>query len=255
MQLTGSQGEVGILLAFVPSEELKCPGYAHVMVSNPQPGGGVSNSLTFRIFNSVPQIESITPVIVDLAAPADVIRVKGKNFLPDSVITLDGKNLKTRFISSIVLEANLDIADIKEPAKYPVTVTNPSPIRFTSNTVFLNLMDHESFQALSEHDALITAQADSENSTASLTGKILDTYKMPIEGVTIQIRNVKTLTDSNGKFTLSGVPSGKQHLMIHGETAKGNDHRPTIPLTVEIKPGIVNQMPDLPAPTEELEFC
>lgn len=231
------------LKALIPSEELLSPGYVPVSIMNPPPGGGLSNSLIFRIINPIPQIESIKPDTVALTAPPATIRVWGKNFLNNSTVNLNGKNLKTRFISSILLEADLDLSDIKTPAKYPVTVINPIPVSFTSNVVFLNVVEDESFisSTTKEDDS---KDDEAEKLTGKLTGRILNTHKEPVEGVTVQIKNIKAVTDSNGYFTLENVPSGKQHLMIHGSTAKEPDsHYPTIPLTINIMENTVNEMP------------
>ncbi len=230
------------LKAVVPSEELFAPGYVPISIINPLPGGGISNSLIFRIINPVPQVESITPDTVATTSPAINLQIRGKHFLPNSTIDLNGKNLKTKFISSILLEAMTDLTDIQAPAKYPVTVINPMPISLTSNVVFLTVVEDEALlPALKGKEGL---KSESKKTTGTLTGRILDTQKQPIEGVTIKVKNVETETDANGCFTLKDVPSGRQHLMIHGETAKKRDkHHPTIPLTVYLEPDRINEMP------------
>ena len=232
------------LKAIVPSEELLSSGDIPVSLMNPLPGGGTSNSLIFKIFNPLPQIESITPDAVALTQSSIALRVSGKNFLPNSVVSFNGKNLKTRFISSILLEAALDLSEIKTPSQYPVVVINPTPVSFTSNTVFLNIVTEDEYLQITAKGREEAKKDDLPKETGTLTGRILDTNKQPIEGVAVRIRNVKAETDANGYFTLNDVPSGKRHLMIHGETAKKKDgHHPTIPLTVYIEPNKINNMP------------
>jgi len=230
------------LKALVPSDELLSSRDVPVTVLNPKPGGGASNSALFRIINPVPRVESLTPDTVALTAPPTGIRVRGNNFLPGSVVNLSERNLKTRFISSILLEAELDLSGIKVPARYPVTVINPSPVSFTSNVVFLTAVEDET--GLSPLDAKEKQKEEAPKSTGALKGRILDTNKKPIQGVTVQIKNIKVRTDSQGYFQLDGVPSGKQHLMIHGSTASEPDsHYPTIPLTVYINENGMTDMP------------
>jgi YD repeat-containing protein len=230
------------LKALVPSEELLSPVDVPVTVLNPEPGGGVSNSLFFRIINPVPQIESLAPDAVALTAPPTELRIRGKNFLPNSFVNLNGKNLNTRFISSILLEAQLDLSGIKVPARYPVTVINPSPVSLTSNVAFLDVVEDETSLTLKKKE--VELKEKSEKTVGSLTGRILNTYKQPIEGVRVQIRSEKAETDAGGYFTLNDVPSGRQHLMIHGSTATDKDSKyPTIPLNVNIEADKINVMP------------
>lgn len=230
------------LKALVPSDELLSSRDVPVTVLNPGPRGGISNGLLFRIMNPVPQIESLAPDAVALTAPPAEIKIRGKNFLPGSIVNLNGRNLETKFISSILLSAQLDLSGIKVPARYPVTVINPSPVSLTSNVVFLTAVEDETGLSLMEEKD--KRKEESVKTTGTLKGRILNTQKQPIEGVEVRIKNLKTETDSGGYFTLNDVPSGKRHLMIHGETAKKKDkHHPTIPLTVDIEPDKINEMP------------
>jgi RHS repeat-associated protein len=230
------------LRALVPSDELFSPGDFPVSITNPSPGGGISNSLIFKIFNPMPKLEAISPETVALTAPSVTVRVMGKNFLPNSVINFNGQNMKTRFISSILLEVGIDLSGVVTPSQYPVTVINPTPVSFTSNPVFLTVVPEDEYnsKALKEE----AKKEVSDKTTGSLTGRILNTQKQPIEGVKVAIKNISAETDANGNFTLNSVPSGRQHLMIHGSTVKEKDsHYPTIPLTVNIEADKINPMP------------
>ena len=194
------------LKALIPSEELLSPGYVPVSIMNPPPGGGESNSLIFRIINPIPQIESIKPDTAALQGPPVDIRVRGINFLPNSIVNLNGRSLETKFISSILLEARADLKGIETPARYPVTVINPTPVSFTSNVVFLNVVEDESLIASPQKEGDEQEKEKTDKPTGALTGRILNTQKEPIEGVTVQIKNIKVVTDSNGYFTLENVP-------------------------------------------------
>lgn len=245
------------LQADVPSSELQMPRDVPVSVINPLPGGGASNSLIFKIYNLAPWVDYITPDTISLGHPelvsgSIILRVYGKNFMPVSTVNLNGNNLKTKFISSILLEAEVNPSEIKSLGKYAVVVINPSPWAFTSNVVYLNVVEDVTGTQIPATDTItqtptlqVTMSAQGKpNTTGTLTGRILDEHKKPIEGVTIKIKNVIAQTDANGYFRLENVPSGKQHLMIHGETAKdANSHHPTIPLTINIQADVINEMP------------
>ncbi|MBI5025146.1 MAG: carboxypeptidase-like regulatory domain-containing protein, partial [Nitrospirae bacterium] len=244
------------LKAIVPSEELSQPGDIPVNVINPSPGGGISNTLFFNILNPVPVIDSLTPDTVGLRSPPITLKVRGKNFLPSAVVNLNGTDLKTRFISSILLEAELNPPDLKSPGKYIVVVINKGYGISTSNPVWLNVVE-ELPSALSPQPSGIRDQKSDKHPASGighLTGRILNTRKQPIEGVTVQIKGIKAVTDANGYFTLENVPSGKQHLMIHGSGAiakyretphlrEKESYHPTIPLTVDIDADRIKEMP------------
>lgn len=229
------------LKALIPSEELLSPRDVPVTVMNPPPGGGISNSLIFKVINPAPRIESIKPYTVALTAPPAIIRVAGRNFLNGSIVNLNGKNLKTKFISSILLEADLDITDIKTPSKYPVAVINPIPVTLTSNIVFLNVVEDISLIPPSPEDGKLPEEFPKP--TGSLTGRILNTQQEPIEGVTIRTKDRMTETDANGYFLLENIPEGKNFLLLDGSTARDTiAYYPTIPTYVYIKAGEVNTL-------------
>ncbi len=246
------------LQADVPSSELQMPGDVPVSVINPSPGGGQSNTLTFSIYNPIPVLEYISPDTILLTPNNELrtlnselvtaFRVYGKNFMPLSIINLNGNNLKTKFISSILLEAEINSTVIQSSGKYPVVVINPSPGAYTSNPLYLNVVEDvtrletQDLRLQTQDSRLLTQEPQKQ--TGTLRGRILNTKKEPIEGVTVKIKNISTQTDSNGYFTLGNVPAGKRHLMIRGMTAKDiNSRYPTIPLTVNIQADMINEMP------------
>ncbi|MBI4655080.1 MAG: carboxypeptidase regulatory-like domain-containing protein, partial [Nitrospirae bacterium] len=237
------------LQADIPSSEFQIPRNVDVSVTNPPPGGGQSNMLTFSIYNPIPIIEYITPDSILLTGLPATIRIYGRNFMPQSVANLNGNNLKTKFISSILLEVEINSTVITSTGKYAVIVTTPPPGAFASNAVYLNVVEDVTgigypASDIQYQESGIMHQASANQSVGALTGRILNTNKEPIEGVTIKIKNISTTTDSNGYFTLENVPSGKQHLMIRGSTARHKDARyPTIPLTVNIQADMINEMP------------
>lgn len=227
------------LQAKISQQDLSSPGEVPVTVTNPPPGGGISSALTFKIYNPAPVLDSITPDAVPLTSDPKplTLRVNGRNFFNGSTATLNGINLRTRFISSILLEAEINPSDIKTVGRYTITVINPSPA-FASSPVYLDVVDEARLSA----KQMTMKSADGPPGT--LKGRILNTNKKPVVGATIKIKNISVQTDSNGNFMLNNVPSGKQHVMIHGETAMDAESRyPTIPLTINIEPGKINEMP------------
>lgn len=233
-----------LLSAFIPAEKLLMPGEVPVYVANPPPGGGVSNELTFKVLTPAPQLSAISPATVPSGGAAFTLRVEGKNFLPLAAINLSGKKLATNFVSSTVLEALVDASSISVRGSYPVSVTNNGSLNFTSNALSLTVASAEE-AALAAGSANGAAAASLE--TGSLEGRILNTGKKPLQGVTIKFKNQSVQTDSNGNFVFEGLPAGKRTLLIDGSTASEVGGRyPVLPIDAEVKANQRNAMPFTP---------
>ena len=123
-QLGSLFGSNELIKANIPAEQLLSPGNVPVSVTNPPPGGGASNELTFRILTPAPQLSGLSPGMVVRGGPAFTLKVEGKNFLPSAVVNFNGTTLKTNFVSSMVLEAAVDSSLIAARGNHPVSVTN-----------------------------------------------------------------------------------------------------------------------------------
>jgi hypothetical protein len=64
----------------------------------------------------------------------------------------------------------------------------------------------------------LSVKSDAADST-SLSGQLLRLNGLPLAKATIRIGGVSAKTDANGEFTLQGIPSGQQVLVIDGRTA------------------------------------
>ena len=247
---TRLQGNTG-LQADIPTPELQTPGNVDVSVISPQPGGGRSNTLTFKIYNPMPEVEYISPDTIYMDNLPVTVRVYGRNFLPSSEVIVNGEPYGARFISSILLETEIKPDDIKTPGKYPLVVMTPSPGTFTSGAAYLNVMENEPTDEETDTAAATVSTAPGAAAmkkraptTGTLTGRILNTQKEPVEGVTIKVKGISVTTDSDGYFMIKDVPSGRRVVLINGATARDKErHYPTIPLTVDISAGMINRIP------------
>jgi hypothetical protein len=220
----------------IPPSELHFPGNLSVAVTNPPPGGGVSNALKFEILTPMPQVSALRPDTVVREAGFH-LRVEGQNFLPVSTINFNGRQIKTIFLSSTVLEAAVASSQVATEGTYPVSVTNQGKTALTSSAVDLTVVSE-----LPEDDA-----ATANTAVGSLTGRILDTEMWPIAGVTMKIGNLRTRTNANGEFRLDGIPAGKRVVLMDGSTAQDAEgHFPTIPVTVDILANSLNSLPFQP---------
>lgn len=233
------------LKADILPDELIYPGDVTVSAVNPPPGGGESNPLTFRIQTPIPQIVRLNPDIIEIGKTG-VIRVEGKNFLPNAKALVNGIKVETYFVSSIALSAKVDASGIIESGLVKITVVNTGatssgPVSATSNALYLKLAPAAEVAAASEAAQILTQAAFLK--TGSLKGRILNTHKEPVENVTISYKGVSTKTDAKGNFVLNGVPEGRRTILVDGSTAIDRiGYYPTIPVTVEITGNTVNPM-------------
>lgn len=187
-----------------------------------------------------PELLATKPDKVALGTPSFKLRILGKNFLPKSYVTVNGTDLSTKFLSSTVLEAQVDQNILRAEGNYPVTVTNVGEITQKSNTLLLSVIPGAAFPGENPNN-------DAPINYGSLTGRILNTSMAPVAGATIRTKKVSAITNANGEFVLSNVPAGKRTVFLDGSTAKDKDgHYPTIPITVEIIAGIINPLPFQP---------
>ena len=243
-QLRSSFDNNELIRTDILAEHLLVPGDVPVSVTNPPPGGGISNELKFRILTPPPILSAISPSLVENGGSSFTLRVKGNSFLPSATVSIDGKKTDTNFISSTLLESTVDAALIATIGKFPITVTNSGTISFTSNSIPLTVASVEEIAQAVKKTVLESKPA---NLTGSLTGRILNTEMQPLRGVTIKVNELSTVTDDDGHFTLNNVPAGKRTVLIDGSTAaEVGGHYPTIPISVDIHAGLLNPMPFTP---------
>src|SRR5438132_63716 len=100
------------------ADQMTAGSYA-VVVTNPAPGGGTSNSVTFTVTAG-----TATPTLT----------ISGSGFLSSSSVTYNSVPHTATFVSASQLTISLTSADQATVGSYPVVVTNPSPGGGASNT-------------------------------------------------------------------------------------------------------------------------
>ncbi len=117
---------------------ISVPGTAAVQVFNPPPGGGLSNSVNFTVTpvtSPVPSITSVQPTAAKAAGTTFAVTVNGTNFVPTSVVTWNGNNRPTTFVSNDEVQGTIYSTDIQSPGTANLAVLNPAPGGGLSNTV------------------------------------------------------------------------------------------------------------------------
>ena len=84
--------------------------------------------------NPIPVVTSIEPSTVQIGSDTP-ITLTGNNFLPESVIRLNGADLPTTFVNEIQLTTIVAASALASPGSVQVTVNNPAPGGGTSNTL------------------------------------------------------------------------------------------------------------------------
>ena len=106
-----------------------------VVVTNPTPGGGTSNSVNFTVGNPVPAITNLSPASTTAGAASQTLTINGTNFVPTSTVTYNAVAHTPTYVSSTELEITLSASDQATAGTYPVVVTNPAPGGGASNPV------------------------------------------------------------------------------------------------------------------------
>jgi hypothetical protein len=130
------------LTALIPSSQLNTAGTYDVLVTNPLPGGGASNTLTFTVSapKPIPRTTSISPTSVQAGSPTFTLTVNGSGFVSESAVRWNGELRTTTFVSSTQLTTEIAASDIAEIGNVSVTVFNSPPGGGVSNAQILTIV-------------------------------------------------------------------------------------------------------------------
>jgi hypothetical protein len=113
------------LTASISAADIATGGVASVTVSNPAPGGGISNPLPFSILGA-PSITNLVPGVVVAGGDDFVLTVNGANFAQTAQVKFNGSNRTTTYVSVNQVTVQLTAADIaSSQGPKLITVTNP----------------------------------------------------------------------------------------------------------------------------------
>ncbi len=115
------------LTATVPAGNIATAGSATVRVNNPAPGGGTTANLTFTINNPVPTLTGLSPSSILAGSAAFTLTVTGTNCNAQSIVTWNGTNLATTFVSSTQLQATVPAGNITAGGLPGIRIFNPAP--------------------------------------------------------------------------------------------------------------------------------
>ncbi len=116
-----------VLRADIPSSDTATKGKFAITVFNPaKSGGGVSNKMTFVVYNPTPILTDLTAYSTTVGLGTDIIiGLLGSGFVADSRVLWSGLSLETTFGDQNNLTAIIPAARTAVAGEYIISVTNP----------------------------------------------------------------------------------------------------------------------------------
>jgi WD40-like Beta Propeller Repeat len=132
------------LTANISSSFISTPGNVTIEVQTPQPGGGVSNQVTFmitQVASENPTLSSLSPTSALAGGTGFTLNVFGTNFENLSQITVNGDNRPTQIVNGTQLETTISSSDLIQAGVLNIGVLNPAPGGGSSITLPLAIND------------------------------------------------------------------------------------------------------------------
>jgi hypothetical protein len=208
------------LTGTLTASELTVPTTLYFSVTTPQPGGGVyppanQTKINFPFVitpaeSPVPQISSISPTNALAAGTSSItIFITGKNFVPQSVATLNGNNLSTSYTGPNSLSAGVSGTDLLAPGTEEIAVLNPAPGGGTSNQVPLNVLDPVPTVTSITPTSVQAGTTTPTTVTVAGTGFVTQLTQITLNGAplqtTVNSTTQATITLTAGDLALAGV--------------------------------------------------
>ncbi|MDX2030532.1 MAG: IPT/TIG domain-containing protein [Blastocatellia bacterium] len=117
------------LRAEISAADVLAVGNAEISVINPEPGGGLSNRITFRITstNPIPVASRMFPPAIIAGRGETTVQIFGGNFAASSRARFNGQDRATTMVDTTVLNVQLPSTDTAEPGLAAITVFTPTP--------------------------------------------------------------------------------------------------------------------------------
>lgn len=144
------------LSAEVPRAAVANAGQFSVIVANPD--GTLSNQQNLTVA-AAPAVNSINPPSLSAGSAAFTLTVQGSGFAPNVAVQIQGAAVKTRFIKSTELSADVSAAQIAFAAQLSVVVANPGPPQQVSNPQTLSVVNAPVI-SVREPSTVISGSAD-----------------------------------------------------------------------------------------------
>ncbi len=237
-----------LTISLSASDQAAAGSYA-VVVTNPTPGGGASNSVNFTVnsSNPVPAISGISPTSATAGAAAQTLTINGSSFLSTSTVTYGNVAHTATYVSATQLTISLSAADQATAGTYPVVVTNPAPGGGASNSV--------NFTVNAASSVTVTLNGSSSGTANETVGGTLP-ITASVAGATAALTfTVNDVSNGNSTFgTISGtyptyayvaptaIPGGNNPVTIVA-TQSGTGQTASLAVTIDpssTSPNVIN---------------
>ena len=123
------------LTAAISASDLAVTGYLSITVLNPAPSGGTSGPITLTVNNPLPSLSNISQTSALAGSAGFTLTLTGGNFVPNSVVKVNGASRPTTFVSATQLTAAIPASDMAVAGYLSITVFNPAPGGGTSGPI------------------------------------------------------------------------------------------------------------------------
>ena len=139
--------------------------------------------------NPVPVLSALDPASVKEFGPTTLLTITGTNFIPGSVVQINGEGMITLYANDSHIQAILPVGQITATGTVSITVFNPTPGGGTSNTLPLEILAHE----VTDPTDLALSMAGEPDPV--LPGDVL-TYTLQVSNLGPSLATGVTLTDT-----------------------------------------------------------
>jgi hypothetical protein len=123
------------LSVVVPQNLLTSANIVSVTVTNPAPGGGVSNALQFTIKNTIPTVESLSVNSIIVGSPDLTVDLSGSGFVPGSMVHFGSTDLTPTAVTSTKVSVVIPELLLASTGVIPIATSNPEPGGGISNAL------------------------------------------------------------------------------------------------------------------------
>ncbi len=119
----------------IPAPDIATVASINVTVTNPAPGGGISNAESFTIDSVMPTLTSLSPASTTAGGSAFALTINGSGFLPGATVNFGSMTgLVPTSVTAGQVVVQIPATDIATITTVNVSVMNPAPTTGVSNS-------------------------------------------------------------------------------------------------------------------------
>lgn len=132
--IRAASGTTTSLSTSISASDIATAGTVQIVVINPPPSGGSSNTASLYVTNPVPGLTSLSPAAAQAGTTtATTVTVAGTGFVTNSTVTINGAPHATIFGNATQLQTTLTAGDLAAGGVNQIQVFSPGPGGGTSN--------------------------------------------------------------------------------------------------------------------------